>query len=94
MVSPHDPVEARLNEVVALLNVVLEKEMENMALGQDILAAIEAENTVIDSFIALVNGLVQNNTIDPATAAAILQAIADQKAEVEAAIVANTPVTP
>lgn len=62
-----------------------------MALGQDILDAITAANTRVDSLIALVEGLAANGTIDPATVTAIKAAIAGENAKVEAAIAANTP---
>jgi hypothetical protein len=62
-----------------------------MALGQDILNAITAENTLIDSFLTLVQGLVANNTIDQPTADAIKAAIQAEADKVQAAITANTP---
>lgn len=65
-----------------------------MSLGQDILDAVTAENTIIDSFIALVQGMIDNNTIPSEQGAAILAAITGEKEKVAAAIVANTPAAP
>ena len=86
-----DEVIAELVHTVALLVQRELKGDELMAIGQEILDAVAAETTVIDSFIALVRGLVTNNTIDSATAAKIMTAIATDRAKIEAAIVENTP---
>lgn len=61
-----------------------------MSLSQDLLDAVAAETTVIDSFISLVQGLIENNTIPPEAGAAILAAINSNKDKVEAAILADT----
>ena len=76
------------------LRTIQEKESKLMALGQEILDAIAKETTVLDSFIALVEALVANNTIPTETANAIKAAVASNKAKLEAAIVANTPAAP
>lgn len=86
-----DGAEKKLDRLLRLSEVSLVTEVVNMALSQDILDAVAAETTVIDSFIALVQGMIDNNTIPPDAGAAILSAIAANKAKVEAAIVANTP---
>jgi hypothetical protein len=65
-----------------------------MALGQQILDALGAVNTTVDSFLALVQGLIDNNTIPPDVGANIISAITAEKAKVDAAIVANTPPAP
>ncbi len=65
-----------------------------MALGQDILDAVTAEGTRIDSIIALLTGLVANGTIDAETAQKIKDAIAGQTAALDAALAANVPPTP
>jgi len=62
-----------------------------MALGQEILDAVTAENTVVDSFLALVQGLIDNNTIPPDVGVKILSAINAEKDKVDTAIVTNTP---
>ena len=51
---------------------------------------VKAESTSVDSVIALINGLVTNATIDPATGAAILAEINSSKGKLDAAIKANT----
>lgn len=65
-----------------------------MALGQDILDAVTEETTKVDSFIALVNGLLQTNVITPAQAAQIISEINKNRDKLEAAIAANTPPVP
>ena len=87
-------IELKLDQAIELLKQISSKEDQHMALGQEILDAVTAENTLIDSFIALVQGLVANNTIDQPTADAIKAAISAEAAKVQAAIVANTPVAP
>lgn len=81
----------RLDRIERLLVKVLKKEDKLMAFGQDILDAVTAETTAVDSFIALVDGLVKNNTISPAMAAQIVGAVNADRAKLEAAILANTP---
>lgn len=67
-----------------------------MGLGQDILQAVQDESAVVDSFLALIQGLIDNNTIPPDVGVAILSAINAEKDKVNAAILANTtpPVPP
>lgn len=65
-----------------------------MALGQDILNAVTAEDTKVDSFIALVQGLIDNGTIPPAVGTAILGKIKGSEDKLDAAIAANTPPAP
>ena len=69
-------------------------EVVSMALGQDILDAVAAETSVLDSFIALVDGLVKNNTVSQAVADQIKSAIKGNQDKLAAAIVANTPAAP
>ncbi len=76
---------------MVILNKLLQGQGKIMALGQDILDAVTAENTLIDSFLTLVQGLVANNTIDQPTADAIKAAIQAESAKVQAALTANTP---
>jgi len=85
-------------QILALMKIMNEKltgiineGTKQMALGQDILDAVTAEGTAVDSIIALLNGLVANNTIDQATATAIMAEISNDKAKLEAAITAHTP---
>lgn len=62
-----------------------------MSLSQDILDAVSAETTAVDSFMVLVQGLIDNNTIPAAVGAEILSAINAEKTKVDAAILKNTP---
>src|SRR5438128_2674938 len=84
----------QLENIERLLRAVLVKENTLMALGQDILDAVTAETTAVDSFIALVQGLVANNTIDSVTGQKIMDAVNSNKAKLDAAITANTPPAP
>lgn len=66
-----------------------------MALGQDILDMVTAADTKVDSFIALVQGLVAAGTIPQAVADAIKAKIQGTEDKLDAAITANTtPPTP
>lgn len=58
-----------------------------MALGQDILNAVAALSTKIDTLIAAASA----NVIDPTTAKQITDSIAAAEARVDAAIAAHTP---
>jgi hypothetical protein len=80
-----------LRTILTLQVATLRKGFKLMALGQDILDAVTAETSVIDSFIALVEGLIANGTVSAEQGVAILKAIGDEKAKVEAAILAHTP---
>ena len=67
-----------------------------MSVGDDILAAVTAESTAVDSVIAFITGLRNQGTIDSTTAQAILDHISSDKAKLETAITANVvpPTTP
>ena len=65
-----------------------------MALGQDILDAVTAEDTKVDSIIALLNGLVAAGTIPQSVVDAIKAKIQGSEDKLDAAIAANTPPTP
>lgn len=81
----------RLSRIEQWLWFIYLEERIIMALGQDILDAVKAETTSVDSVIALINGLVANSTISPAVGASILSEINASKAKLDAAIAANTP---
>jgi len=87
-------IEQKLDSVLHNQQHLFHQGEHQMALGQDILAAVTAETTVIDSLIALINGWVANNMITAAEGQQILGDIAANKAKLEAAITANTPVAP
>jgi len=65
--------------------------VQQMSLSKQILDAITDESTIIDSFIALIQGMKKDETISAEAAQAILGAIAAEKTKVQDAIVANTP---
>jgi hypothetical protein len=95
MAVDKDEIIAGLVQVVLILvEQVAPTEGKIMALGQDILNAIAEESTAVDGIIALLNGLVQTNVIDGATADAIKSAIAKDRDKLNAAILANTPPPP
>lgn len=65
-----------------------------MALGQDILDAVTAEDTKVDSIITLINQLAASGTIPADVQAAILAKIKGSEDKLDAAITANTPPAP
>jgi hypothetical protein len=90
----HSSDSQRLENIEHLLRMVLKKEISIMALGQDILDAVTAETSSVDSFIALVQGLIDNGTVPASVGAAIMAAVNSNKAKLDAAILANTPQAP
>ena len=95
----HGVEDPRIDQVLAKLQEIIVKE-DQMAGELDALtAAVTAENTVIDSAIALLNGL--KAALDTAIAAGNPQALTDLSTTIGAkaqalsdAVVANTPVAP
>jgi hypothetical protein len=69
----------------------LQVEIDTMKISEKILAAVTEQTTVIDSFLALVKGLVSAETLTEAEGNAIIDAINANKTKVSDAIVANTP---
>jgi hypothetical protein len=70
-----------------------------MATIQDLTTAVAAESSVDDSIISLLNGIVAQlqaaiATGDPAQLDTVVQGIQANTAKIQAAVVANTPVTP
>jgi hypothetical protein len=70
-----------------------------MATIQDVTNAIAAESSVDDSIISLLNGIVTQLQAaqasgDPAQLDAVVQGIQANTAKIQAAVTANTPVTP
>lgn len=88
------PVQRTLAELLRLAHEAHIERKNLMALGQDILQAVTDEDTKVDSFIALVNGLISAGTIPADVGAAILAKIKGSEDKLDAAIGANTPVTP
>ena len=73
----------RIEAALAALNV---KETQQMALGEDILAKIAAQKTIIDGIVAYIQSLVSGNIISPEVATAILAHMDENSAELEAAL--------
>lgn len=70
-----------------------------MATINDVTNAINAESSVDDSIIALLNGIVQQlkdaqASGDPAALDAVVAGIQANTAKIQSAVTANTPVTP
>lgn len=70
-----------------------------MATIQDLTNAVAAESTVDDSIIALLNSIVAQlqaaiATGDPAALDTVVAGIQANTAKIQAAVTANTPVTP
>src|SRR5882762_9309489 len=87
------------SETVTLLKEILHKENLIMATIQDVQAAVAAESTVDDSIITLLNGIVQQlkdaqASGNPAALDAVVQSIQANTTKLQAAVTANTPVTP
>jgi hypothetical protein len=75
------------------LDTILMKEAEQMAIGDDILAKITAQTTLIGSIKEYIAGLA-GNTIPQDVADAILQHLDENTAALSTAIPANVPPTP
>jgi len=87
------------SETVTLLKEILHKENLIMATILDVQAAVAAESTVDDSIITLLNGIVQQlkdaqASGNPAALDAVVQSIQANTTKLQAAVTANTPVTP
>ena len=65
-----------------------------MALGDDLLAKVTAEDMLIDSVLALLNGLVAQGVIPASTVTAINAKIQGSEDKLNAALAANTPPPP
>jgi hypothetical protein len=91
----HQSIGWALQRIERKLDTIILMEENLMALGQDILDSVTAETTAVDSFIALVQGLIANNTVSAQQGAAIIAAVNSNKSKLDAAILANTvPPTP
>ncbi len=76
------------------LDLILEREAQIMALGQDILDKVTAVDTKVGSFIALIEALIADSTIPADVGAAILAALAGTEQELDDAIAAHTTPPP
>ena len=92
----HQP-DPRIDEVLVLLHRILEKEDAIMATLTDVQAAVTAEDTVVDSSIALIQGLASQVAALQPNQAAIDTLAADIRAKSTAlanAVSQNTPAVP
>lgn len=87
-------IEGKLDRLLAGVRRVERQEAHSMAIGQDILDAVTAQTTLIDSLVALIDGWIAAGNLTPEQGEAILAQIADGKAAIEAAILAHTPQAP
>lgn len=81
-------------EVLRLLRLIVEKEERIMATLAELQAAVAAEDTVIDSAVALINGLAdQIAALQPDQAAidALAVEVRGKTADLSAAVTARTP---
>lgn len=89
----------KLDDIEHLLRRSLKMEMSNMAVLDDLTAAVAAQKSVDDSIETLLDGIAQQlkdaqAANDPAAVQAIIADLQANTAKVQAAITKNTPVTP
>ncbi len=83
---PDPGLETVLARIDAKLDTITQKETEQMALGDDILAKIRAEKTTIDSVVVLIQSLKNQNVIPADVATAILAELDANKSELDVAL--------
>jgi hypothetical protein len=76
------------------LTFIKQKEIQQMALGQDILDKITAQTTLIAGIRTLIQGLVASGTITPEVAAAITAKLGENSSQLEAALADGVVVPP
>ena len=79
------------------LNRILLNQEKIMSALDDLTAQVAANKTVIDSALALINGIAARITAagtDPAALAALTTSLKSEDDELAAAVAANTPPTP
>ena len=86
----------KLDRIIAMLNTLITKENQEMAVLQDIQAAVTAEKTVEDSVVTLLTSISAQLKAalaanDPAAVQAIVDQINTNAATLAAAVTANTP---
>jgi hypothetical protein len=87
-------IEKKVDWILTKLDRIINLELHNMATLQDVQAAVAAEDTVVDSAIALLQGLAAQVAALQPNQAAIDALAADITAKTSAlseAVVANTP---
>lgn len=88
------PIQKKLDQILRALSVITAKEAAMAATIDDILAGVQAESTVDDSIIALLNNIAQqlaNAGVPQAKIDAIMAVIQANQDKVTAAVTANTP---
>jgi hypothetical protein len=96
-IKPDPEVRARLDDILKQLGLVVNNQETMMAAIDDLQAAVAAEDTVIDSAIALIQGipaLIAAAGVDPAKLAALQSDITAKSSSLAAAVAANTPAAP
>ena len=95
--APWDDAPSWAIELGVIMLLTLSKQEAIMAAIDDLQAAVAAEDTVIDSAIALINGipaLIAAAGTDPAKLAALQADITAKSGALAAAVAANTPAAP
>lgn len=90
-------IKTQLTKILNVVNTILIKEDKIMATLKDVQAAVQAENTVIDSAITLLNGLAQqvkDLAPDQAAIDALAAEISAKTLVLASAVTANTATPP
>jgi hypothetical protein len=90
-------IKALLQGMSDKLDLLLQQEGTLMAAIDDLAAAVAAEDTTIDSAVALINGFAAQLAAagtDPAKLSALQTDIVNKTAQLAAAVVQNTPAPP
>lgn len=93
--TPHQIIK-RLDEIIFLLKINIIKDNQIMATIQDVTSAVEAESTVDDAIVTLLNSIVQQlkdaqASNDPAALDAVVASIQANTKKLSDAVTANTP---
>ena len=83
-------IENKIDRILIYLNFIANAEINMASVGQDILDKVTAEDTLIDSVLALLQGFVNNGTITPDVLTAINSKIQGSEDKLNAALAANT----
>jgi hypothetical protein len=89
----------RLDEILSMLRKDKQREEQLMATLQDVQDSVTANGSVVDSAVALLEGLAQQladalASNDPNAVQAVVDQINAQKQELADAVAANTPAQP
>jgi len=94
---PWDDLGRRLDEVLSLLREILTKESIMSEQMDRLEVSVKGLTTVAGSILTLIDGLAQqirDNATDPIRLAALADELDKDKADLAAAILANTPAAP